>query len=275
MDSTRQPFTIPLWAGAAPGSEHWTHEMRAARTYPSIDVRVERNIVRPELIVYLPEPAVANGTAVVVCPGGAFHFLAIDHEGHDVARWLNQRGIAAFILRYRVIPTAADDDAFVAQLQDNMANRERMWQMFGEYAPLSIADGHQAIRVARRHAAEWGVTPEKIGIMGFSAGGVVTTGVAAGYDAASRPAFAAPIYPAPWDVGDIPADAPPLFLAMAADDAMAVDASLPLFRAWLDAGHSAELHIYATGGHGFGMNHHGVPSDSWIERFGDWLAALH
>jgi acetyl esterase/lipase len=110
-------------------------------------------------------------------------------------------------------------------------------------------------------------------MLGFSAGGVVATGVAAGYDAESRPSFAAPIYPAPYPVEVVPADAPPLFLAMAADDAMAVGASLPLFSAWREAGRQAELHVYGRGGHGFGMLHKGLPSDAWIEQFGTWMHA--
>lgn len=155
-----------------------------------------------------------------------------------------------------------------------MSQRERIIELFERITPLAIADGLQAMRVVRGRAAEWGLNPGRIGIMGFSAGGVVTTGVASSYDADSRPDFAAPIYPAPWGDGSVPADAPPLFLAMAADDAMAVGASLPLFSAWRAAGRSAELHIYASGGHGFGMLPKGIPADGWIDRFGEWLQSV-
>ena len=127
----------------------------------------------------------------------------------------------------------------------------------------------------REHADEWKLSPERIGIMGFSAGGVVTNMVATQYDAESRPDFAAPIYSAWPPNATIPDDAPPLFLLAAADDPMVPPSiSIELYQRWRAAGHSAELHIYAAGGHGFGMNQLGLPVDSWIERLGDWLDAL-
>ncbi len=273
MSNAGHVMSIPLWPGAPPGTEDWSHQEQETTGVPLFGIRVVRNIVRPDLIAYLPDPATASGTAVIVCPGGAFHILAIDHEGHDVARWLATRGMAAFILRYRLQPTAVDDEEFAREMQARMSDPVQVHQLIRRIAPLSIADGLQAIRVVRRHAAVWGIAPERVGIMGFSAGGVVTTGVATGYDTETRPAFAAPIYTAPWEHGAVPADAPPLFLALAADDAMAVGASLPLFSAWRAAGCQAELHIYAGGGHGFGMFRQGIPTDDWIERFGEWLRA--
>jgi acetyl esterase/lipase len=271
MDATVQPFAIPLWPHGAPGSEDWTQQEQETVGFPPMDIRVVRNIAQPTLTAFLPNRAAATGTAAVVCPGGAFHFLAIDHEGLDVARWLNARGIAALVLRYRVLETAVRDEDFMRELGEHMADRGWMRDRMPKIGALAVADGLQAVRVVRRRAAEWGIAPDRIGIMGFSAGGVVTTGVAAQYDAESRPSFAAPIYTAPWEVAEIPADAPPLFIALASDDQMAVDASLPLYTRWQAAGRSAELHIYARGGHGFGMLKHGVPADAWIERFGEWL----
>jgi acetyl esterase/lipase len=240
----------------------------------SLDITVVRNVTRPTLTVHLPEPALATGAAVIVCPGGAFHFLAIEHEGTDVARWLTARGVAAFILKYRLAQTAAADEDFLRQLQERFAERGRLDAAIAAVRPLTIADGRQAVRVVRQRAAEWGVAPTRIGIIGFSAGGTVAAGAAFADDPDSRPDFAAPIYPAPWELPPVPDGAPPLFLAVADDDPFAVSASVPLYLAWKGAGHSAELHIYARGGHGFGMRAQGLPSDSWIDRFGEWLRVL-
>jgi acetyl esterase/lipase len=271
MDAAVQPIIIPLWPNGAPGSEDWTQQEQETPAIPPLGVKVVRNIAQPSLMAFLPDAATATGTAVIVAPGGAFHFLAIDHEGWDVARWLNARGIAAFVLKYRVLETAVRDEDFLREFGEHMADRDWLRKRMPWIGGLAVADGQQAVRLVRRRAAEWNVAPDRIGVMGFSAGGVVTTGVAARYDAESRPNFAAPIYTAPWEVATVPADAPPLFIALANDDQMAVDASVPLYTKWRAAGHPAELHIYAKGGHGFGMLKNGVPADAWIERFGEWL----
>jgi acetyl esterase/lipase len=136
--------------------------------------------------------------------------------------------------------------------------------------PLVIADGQQTVRVVREHASEWCLAPDRIGMMGFSAGGMVTVSVALKHDASCRPDFAAAIY-ASVQAAPVPADAPPLFILCAADDEMASPISVRLYSDWKAAGHSVELHIYATGGHGFGMRKLGLSTDTWIERFGDWL----
>jgi len=208
---------------------------------------------------------------VIVCPGGAFHFLAIEHEGTQVARWLNARGVAAFVLRYRLIETPVDDDILSQQMHQNLTDRDRFGQLMQGLRPLIIADGLQAVKLIRRRAAEWGVASDRVGILGFSAGGYLTTGVALEYAADSRPDFAAPIYSSPYEGISVPADAPPLFIAAAHDDAFAASASVPLYSAWSTAGRSAELHIYSKGGHGFGMRKQGLPADHWIDHFGDWL----
>jgi acetyl esterase/lipase len=273
MDNGSQSPAIPLWPGGAPGSEDWTHQERESRL-ASNNLPVIRNVARPTLTPYLPDPATATGTAVVVCPGGAFHFLAIEHEGVEVARWLVERGVAAFVLRYRVLPTAEGDDDFQRQLRENMADRARFREQSGPVRRMAVEDGRQAMTIVRRRATEWGVDPGRIGMLGFSAGAYVVTGVALQHDAASRPDFAAPIYGAPWDDVPMPDDAAPLFIALASDDDMAVRSSLPLYTKWRDAGHPAELHIFAQGGHGFGMRRQGLPADGWIDRFGDWLGSL-
>jgi acetyl esterase/lipase len=273
MSAANQPPIIPLWPAGAPGSQGWTQQEQETLAPPPIGIRLVRNVTQPTLTAFLPDRASATGAAVIVCPGGAFHFLAIEHEGNQVAQWLNARGIAAFVLRYRLIETVVDEDAFMRQFEQTMADREAFMQRLRVLHPLVVADGLQAVRLVRRRAAEWGILPDRIGIMGFSAGGSVTTGVALEYDADSRPDFAAPIYSAPRDTISVPADAPPLFIAVAHDDGFATSASVPLYSAWSAAGRSAELHIYSKGGHGFGMHKQGLPADHWIEHFGEWLQA--
>ena len=271
MNVADQPPIIPLWPDGAPGSEGWAQQEQETLAPPPIGIRVVRNVTQPTLTAFLPDRAAAPGAAVIVCPGGAFHFLAIEHEGTQVARWLNARGVAAFVLRYRLIETPVDDDILSQQMHQNLTDRDRFGQLMQGLRPLIIADGLQAVKLVRRRAAEWGVASDRVGILGFSAGGYVTTGVALEYDADSRPDFAAPIYSSPYEGISVPADAPPLFIAAAHDDAFAASASVPLYSAWSTAGRSAELHIYSKGGHGFGMRKQGLPADHWIDHFGDWL----
>ena len=266
MDTHISPQVIPLWPAGAPGSESWDWTEDETIIPPSL--KVVRNVAQPTLTVHLPDPALANGKAVIVAPGGAFHFLSIDMEGHDVARWLNARGIAAFVLKYRLIHTGADFPAVVWQTLNDEQKMAGLMQML---APLAIADGLQSIRLVRRRAAEWGIRPDRIGIMGFSAGGMVTVNAALHYAADSRPNFAAPVYSAGWEPCPIPPDAPPLFLLCANDDEMATTNSLRLYSEYKAAGQTVEMHIYSRGAHGFGMTKQGLPSDTWIERFADWL----
>jgi len=258
---------LRLYPGPAPGSEDWKHEERSY--YSDIfDTEVVTNVVDPSIEVFLPEQG--NGTGVIVAPGGGFHALSINSEGNDVAEWLNRRGVAAFVLRYRTVP--GGDDA-VAELvrkspEQARADMERI-------APLAGADGLQAMRLVKSRAAEFGVDPARIGIMGFSAGGAVAITVAFDYQADTRPAFVAPIYASARRLEDreVPSDAPPMFLAAASDDqlGLATD-SVALYQRWLAAGKPVEMHLYVSGGHGFGMRRQDLPTDTWIERFDDWLA---
>lgn len=277
--SFAQQRVIPIWPGAAPGSENWTQketEFQSPENEPWL-----RNVVRPTLTVYLPPKEEANGTAVIVCPGGAFLFLAWTHEGAQVAEWLSERGIAAFVLKYRLIDTGVTQEDYQNKSREVMARRTapdgtRLPGPPSEMAadiPLAAEDGRQAVRYVREHAAEFGVNPQRIGIMGFSAGGVVTDEVALHHDAASRPDFAAPIYAPVFGEVTAPADAPPLFIACANDDPISNQAALKLAAAWQAARRPVEVHIYSKGGHGFGMHKKGLPSDHWIDRFGDWLEA--
>ncbi len=270
MNSADQPKVIPLWPDGAPGSEDWTQQERESVLPPPDRFKVVHNVTEPTLTAFLPNPSVASGTAIIVCPGGAFHMLAIDHEGLDVAHWLSARGVAAFVLKYRLVPTAMRDEDFVKQIQ-SLPDPNKLKEVTRQIEPLAIADGQQAMKVVRQHASQWGIAPDRIGMMGFSAGGRVTVGVALEHDAQSRPHFAAAIYGALWEEITVPADAPPLFLALANDDEIAVEPSVALYRAWRAAGQPVELHIYSQGGHGFGMRKQGLPADHWIDRFGEWL----
>jgi len=272
MKNAAQPEVIPVWPDGIPGAEFGSQ--RELETIiprfsvpPFYNLKVVRNVVQPTLTAFLPDPSLANGTAVIVCPGGGFYFLNIDNEGTDVAKWLNTRGVAAFVLKYRLLQTPGSDEDFLQQLQ----YIARTMEQIKLHAPLGVMDGKQAMRVVREHASKWGINKERIGILGFSAGGVVTIGAATQYEADSRPNFAAPIYGPVWQDLDVPADAPPLFIALASDDRAFPDGNMPLYSAWKNAGHSVEMHIYSKGGHGFGMAKQDLPSDHWIEQFGEWL----
>jgi acetyl esterase/lipase len=267
---TSTPLTpgqvIPLWQPGQIDTTGWDQPEEIA--FLPNGLKVIRNVVTPTLTAFLPDPAQANGTAVIVCPGGAYHILAFEHEGIQVAEWLNQRGITAFLLKYRLVQTGAD---FPQCVEQHLRDPEQMDKLIKPLFPLITADGLQAVRLVREHAPVWGLNPERIGVMGFSAGGMVTFSTALNYDPSSRPNFAAPIYSAPPLESPIPVDAPPLFLLCAADDEMASKVSTRYYDLWRESKHSVELHIYAQGGHGFGMNVLGLPSDRWIERFADWI----
>lgn len=249
---------VNLWPGVAPGSEKWTHKERIVENTPLGTVIF--NVVTPTLTAYLPERAKATGTGVILAPGGAFVALAIDVEGNPVARWLQDRGIAAFVLKYRLLEKRGEG------IPEGMNMDEA-----GRYG---IADGIQALKVVRHHAAEWGLSPDRVGLMGFSAGAMVTSGALLQKDAAARPSFAAMIYGGPFGVMPaIPAKLPPMFLAWAQDDTQARGPIVKFYEALTAAGHKPEVHMYSAGGHGFGLKKQGTTSDHWIDAFYDWLAA--
>lgn len=261
---------IRLYPGAAPGSENWTHKEK--EYFSQIwNTQVVTNVVEPTLTVFAPEASAANGTAVIICPGGGFHALSINSEGFDVAKWLAAKGVTAFVLKYRLVPTGEDG---VKEVMAKMG-RTSLDNDNQPVVPLAIADGIAAVTYVRAHATEFGIAPTRIGLMGFSAGGTVTAGVAFQYTAASRPDFLAPIYAYMGAVkaAPVPADAPPMFLVAATDDQLGLAPdSIKLYSQWIAAKKSAELHMYAKGGHGFGMRKQNLPTDQWIERFGEWLS---
>jgi acetyl esterase/lipase len=265
------PKVIPLYKGNAPGSETWNWQEQESSNN-LFNTHVVYNVVNPTLTAYLPDPARATGTAVVICPGGAFHTLSIESEGSDVAKWLNKKGVAAFVLKYRLVHSMTDDP--VKELMPKLADIKKLDQENDSVVTMAIADGKKAVEYVRSHAAEYDINPSRIGLMGFSAGGTVTMGVAFSYTAANRPDFLAPIYLYTGALKNttIPKDAPPIFICAATDDQLGfASQSSNLYNDWIAAGKPAELHMYAKGGHGFGMRKQNLPVDTWIERFGDWL----
>ncbi len=254
----RAQETVSLWPGTAPGSESWTQKETTAENTPVGTVVF--NVVTPTLAVYLPDKAIATGTGVVIAPGGAFVALAIDHEGTEVARWLQQRGVAAFVLKYRIM-----------QKRGEGIPRDMDFDAASRYG---IADGVQALRLVRARAAQWNVVPDRVGFLGFSAGGMVASGVVLQEDAAARPSFAGLIYGAPFGgMPPIPKGLPPLFMAWAQDDPLTLEPVMRFYDALRAAGARPEIHVYASGGHGFGMKKQGKTSDHWIDAFHDWLVA--
>jgi len=261
---------IPLYAGTPPGSEPANYPEK--QYFSNIwKTEVVTNVTKPTLTVFKPTPWTANGTAVVVCPGGGFMALSINSEGNDVAKYLAAKGVTAFVLKYRVAHTGEDATQEFTAL---IGNRQKFQETVGNVIPLSIADGIAAVAYVRQHASEYGVSPDRVGIIGFSAGGTVATGAAIEYKPESRPAFAAPVYPATsqFKGSSVPADAPPMFIVAATDDQLGLAPdSIGLYQAWTAAGKSAELHMYAKGGHGFGARKQNIPTDTWLDRFADWL----
>jgi acetyl esterase/lipase len=243
-----------------------------------------RNVSQPTLAVFLPNPSKATGAAMIVAPGGGFMGLAIDREGYSVAHWLNQRGIVAFVLKYRLAPLPRDPQQALIQFNQTLA--DDMKRIVAPHASMKDAmspsqraamfagreDAIESIRYVRAHAAQWKLSANRIGIIGFSAGALTALGAALATDPASRPDLVAPIYGGIPDDLTVTAAAPPAFMAAAADDGVSA-LSLPAYTAWRAAGAPAELHVFESGGHGFGVTRQGKRSDQWSEVFGRWLIA--
>jgi acetyl esterase/lipase len=261
---------IPVYDGVAPGSEDWKQQERES-TLPVTGDRVVWNVVKPTLTVVPAAKDQATGAAAVICPGGAFLFLGMDHEGLDLAKFLAARGVTCFVLKYRTMEAKSDK-----LLMELLTEEVRKAQPAA--FKISADDGLAAVKLVRDRAAEYGVDPKRTGIIGFSAGGMVATAAALRSNAAGRPAFAATIYGAydPTDYGDkVPKLAPPLFICAAQDDQLRQSPrSVALYQAWTAAKRSAELHLYAHGGHGFGMRRQELPVDRWPERLVEWLDDL-
>lgn len=233
-----------------PAGEEWYTPESTNQHVMSPSEKWLRKVTRPVMEIY--PAARPNGTAVVVAPGGGFTILAIEHEGRDVAKWLNDRGVSAFVLRYRV----------------GLESREASMK-------AAIEDGLLAVKTVRQRAGEWKVDPKRVGVMGFSAGGYLTVGVATQYTAESRPDFAIPIYAVAPEGYQVPADAPPLFTAVAWDDNVRMTSTATgLLDNWKKAKIPAELHVFPDGGHGFGMNRKGKSCDVWTDLLAQWMGRM-
>jgi acetyl esterase/lipase len=280
-------FAIYPGNGIPPGSEKWTwyeQTMHVPMPGRSTPMTMVRNVVLPTLTLFRPAEGTANGTSLIVAPGGAFRFLTMDSEGYDMAHWLTQLGVTVFVLRYR-LAHMPENDAEMLTFMHNLMNVLPLQSRTEEKPPVgdeateqartwAEEDGRQTIRFVRQHAEEWALDPNRIGIAGFSAGGGIVISAAMQHDVQSRPDFAAGIYPGYTTATPVPEDAPPLFLAIADDDILVAPISAArLYEAWHKAGKPVELHIFVRGYHGFGMQQQHLPSDQWIDLFKNWLAA--
>jgi len=239
-----------------------------------------RNVSAPTLTVFRPDPGVASDVAIIIAPGGGFQHLSMANEGFAVARRLADAGVTAIVLKYRLNPTPASPPAahgaVAAPPGKQIAPHSPPSAHDVNRSPgalMAMADGEAAIRFVRAHAQALRINPSNVGVLGFSAGGVVALHVATRQDPSKRPDFAASIYGPSPEGATVPSDAPPLFLAVAGDDKLVGPAGiLPIYEAWRGAGGDVELHAYDSGGHGFGMTHQDKTSDHWIDEYLWWLA---
>jgi len=257
---------ILLWPKGAPGSEGVT----ARENYSPPTARSPHGhlspVHYPSVFIFPAPKEVATGAAVLVFPGGGYNTLTIDHEGRDIALWLNKIGITAFVVKYRLSQTPR----------------------FPNYTmDTSMGDALRAVRLVRSQAADWGLDPHRIGVMGFSAGGSVVAGVGVKFDAgqpeavdpieraSSRPDFNVIVYPGDaFFPTEVPKDAPPVLIVGSTEDSPHAINSLKIFRSYLDANIPCELHIYNSGAHGFGVALTDLPVGTWTERCKDWLGEM-
>ena len=259
---------IALGTGSLRGAtarESWYHQY--GRNFA-------RNVTVATLTPYLPDPANATGTAVIVAPGGGFRSLSMENEGSDVARALAARGVAAFVLKYRLNQTPADMAAFERSMAEMFAGagrprtRPNVRPDVPSLAP-QLADSRAAFALVRRRAGEWHVDPNRVGMVGFSAGAMLTLQTAL-QAPDTRPAFIGIIY-GPLQAVTVPAQAPPMFVALAADDPIFGGRDFGLVQSWIAAKRPVEFHLYEQGGHGFGMYPKTTTSTGWFNAFASWL----
>jgi acetyl esterase/lipase len=275
-----QPDAIELGTGPlpnAPVTESWHSQ------YGSM---FARNVTVATLTPFLPDPSKATGAAVIVTPGGGFRVLSMENEGWDVARALADQGVAAFVLKYRLNQTPGDLEEYARPSASpargaptatpastaaggTPATRPSIAERAAGLAP-QIADASAAFALVRANAEKWHVDPDRIGMVGFSAGAMLTMATALNSSEA-KPAFIGNIY-GPLSTVDVPADAPPLFIALAADDPLFGAPNFGLIESWHKAKRPVEFHYYEQGGHGFGMYPKTTTSTGWFDAYVNWLA---
>lgn len=260
-----EPLAIKLNTGGVdnqPATESWFRQWGQP---------MARNITTATLTPFLPAPGKANGTAVLVAPGGGFRWLALNHEGWAVAKALADQGIAAFVLKYRLQPTPESLDGF----KDSM---DRMFASAGsgDGNPRSLlpdlanqlADAEAAHALILSRAKEWGVDPKRLGMIGFSAGAGLTMHATL-TSKTMKLAFIGPIYGGMGPV-DVPKDAPPMFNVIASDDFL-FRGQFGVVKSWYDAGRPVEFHLFQNGGHGFGLGYPGNTANGWFALFMRWM----
>ena len=263
----KQPGAIELGTGKMPtatAEESWHSQ------YGSM---FARNVSIATLTPFLPLKSKATGAAVIVAPGGGFRTLSMENEGWNVAKALNKRGVAAFVLKYRLNPTPATLPGFAESMEEMFASTERSAPAVAQdpsrnIAPM-IADAVAAFALVRSKSKEWNVDPTKVGMIGFSAGAALTLSTTL-YGEGANPAFIGDIY-GPLGAVKVPANAPPLFIALAVDDPLFANAGFGVIESWKAATRPVEFHFYEQGGHGFGMYPKETTSTGWFENFASWL----
>ena len=271
---------VRLYESAAPGSETWVQNNEIERPFGTETLVM--NVAVPTITPYLPAPSKATGSAMIVCPGGGYFMLSIDSEGHNVAKWLAEHGIAAFVLKYRLryagdTPEAVDQS--VGAMFGGVTGQRQLdkAQPQGGGMPMFAApqegptiqelagdDGRAAIAYVRAHAAEYGIDPDRIGIMGFSAGSGVTYNVMYQHDERSNPNFAAPIYGG-YAAEALPDNATPLFILAPEFDMWPAPTAMDIYQLWHRNHLPAELHYFSGTQHGFGLKDDGEPVNIWIK----------
>lgn len=270
LEAPAEPTAIPLGTGGVenqPAPETWFRQWGDP---------MARNISKATLTPFLPAPGKANGAAVIVAPGGGFRWLSMGNEGWEVAQALADRGIAAFVLKYRLQPTPESLDAFKESMNRTFASAAGTTAPAGGEPPPrprpnltnQLQDAEAAYALILRRAGEWGVDPSRLGMIGFSAGAGLTMHSTL-HSKTMKLAFIGPIYGGMAPV-EVPKDAPPMFAAIASDDFL-FRGQFGLIKSWFDAGRPVEFHLYQNGGHGFGLGNPNRTSNRWFEAFMHWL----
>jgi dienelactone hydrolase len=261
-----EPNAIPLYPQGTPRlapRENWSKS-------PVIGYYV-RNIRNPTLTPFFPKQGTSTGAAVIVIPGGGFMSLAIDHEGWRVAQALSERGITAFVLKYRVLPTPAEDDVAIPYITGRIEQALGGGTVYSIENPDATADALAALQLVRRNASRWRISSDRVGLIGFSAGSVAAMNVVRASQGSAQPNFIGYIY-GPQARVEVPNDAPPLFDAIALDDPLFRSDGFPLVQAWLHAKRPVEVHGYQKGGHGFGLGQPGTTTAMLLDEFMAWLS---
>jgi acetyl esterase/lipase len=271
LTTKAQQKTIPLYNGPAPGSESWDWEEGKSLSDKPAPVKfpIAYNITKPSLTLFLPDSLSANGTALIICPGGAFGVLNVETEGRAIAEKLAKKGITVFLLKHRVIRSKSSEpwNETISRMRDTAKFRAE-----GGHAVrmMAGADAVAAMQHVRQNAAKYNIDQNKIGFIGFSSGAGLALHVVTGELKEARPNFAAFIYGGRLTPDSL-SEAPPAFIVSATDDALSNPLnSINLYKAWIENKRPAELHLYAKGGHGLW----GAPANTWIYRFEEWMEKL-